>query len=84
MRIGLDTHVANSVREALKDFTVVQADHGEADEDWFKRGLEAGMTHVYSRDEDLRELCQGTAVTFIRARNGQSLKNQMKLIKNSI
>jgi hypothetical protein len=81
MRIGLDVHIANKVREALKGVTVVQAMDAESDAAWFARGVALGMTHVYSGDEDLRELCEGTPVIFIKARKAQSLRNQLRLIQ---
>jgi hypothetical protein len=84
MKIGLDCHVSNEVREALRKFTVVQAEDGESDESWFERGKAQGMTHVYSGDYDLLMLCSGTEIVYIKARPAQSLKNQLRLIDKSV
>lgn len=84
VKIGLDVHVSNEVREFMaksKIFeVVVQAQDAESDESWFARGCANGMTVVYSGDMDLFNLCKGTEVIFIRARPARSLRKQLSLI----
>ena len=86
--IGLDVHVCSKVKEYMaksKLFeVVVHATDSETDESWFLRGRAKGMTHVYSGDLDLYNLCKGTDVVFIRARPVRSLRKQLQLIHGGI
>lgn len=88
MKIGLDVHVSNDVREFMaksKLFdVVVQAEDAETDESWFARGRASGMTVVYSGDLDLFNLCKNTDVLFVRARPARSLRKQLSLIHDGI
>lgn len=86
--IGLDIHVSKEVIEHFgnsKSFqVVVHARDAESDESWFARGRANGMTHVYSGDLDLYDLCKDTDVIFIRARPARSLRKQLQLIHQGV
>ncbi len=74
MRIAVDVCVGNRGAEILRDagHTVIEAEHGESDRDWFARAMAADVELFVSGDTDIEILAYDANVRFVRARQGES------------
>lgn len=75
MRIAVDVCIGRDGVSLLRWFghdVVVEAEHCEADRDWFARALKAGAELVISPDVDLEILAYDYNVKFFRPKSGQS------------